>query len=1048
MEKLQPVVVKVKQFFNLVWEKIGAPIWDLVKQYAAQQWAQIKEIGRVIGVVWKWVWEKTAWARALASRAWTWVKNKLGIGEGAEGQDGILQWVQRKLDSAWGVLKAKLEPFTKQIVAVGAVIGGVALALSPAGPVLAVGAAVVGAVQGLRWIHAHWGKGDMIVQARLYIEKSLIPPLLSAANRLSAGVITLASTISSKLESFAAALTRAAGGLGGSLLRIAASAVQWIADQAVALASWAQQHLVNLSHSLTAALDKLQAFLRRMLALFGKLAHVIINIWSLPLLLAGELWNAIPACIRDPIVDFLGPIILRQIEIFQELARDNDAWQKTKADVGKIIRLVFKDHDLVGAVKATFYLILRVFNIPPDLLVTIARKAISAWEIVSKKPLEFIKNTVRALGHGFRLLWANFGAHLKYGLQGWLFGALAEKNISPPSSWTEPKAVFNFVLEVLGLSVNNMFELLKRRFDVRKVEKARVWFGRIAGALDWINKAIDTSKSPAENSRGLIDKAKEFGLSILTGIAEWVATKVAEELAMLAAAAAASAGLSEALDVVRRIYKAILTAVRWARRILDMANQALDSVLDIAGGAVVKAGATFEQIMHRGMPVVIGFLADQVGLGGIGTALSSVIGKLRDQVDAAILWVIDKIKAGLEALINLVKAGAKAVLNWWAEKRQMRLADGEQHTLRFARTGQSVRLMLASTEKPLQDHLKEAINGTELDDSAKDRARDALKFFTVNILPLTSMAPDPPTPALQSKIDALPDNLNQLAAKLMAIVDGTELPKEADWSFRGPSFSQVKKLSNRTSRGGADARSGMPEGWKLLRERGLTTSHGNWVRMHMISAAIGGPDDRANLLPAPTAVNSKVERDFEQPLKRILYGDIHESKARASRSLFRELTQRNAVIWVLTKTARFRDGYTEPSSKNLLYDGRTFPEIVYFAAGMHYPRNKTWHEDPAPLVQLEVKVPPPDFAVVYVPDMNDIGEIMLAEKTKISLGYARLIAKLRGGTPAVSPFKDARDFEERMTAVRGADRAPTPQLAAAVNAVIGAAERGEIKWRK
>ena len=80
-------------------------------------------------------------------------------------------------------------------------------------------------------------------------------------------------------------------------------------------------------------------------------------------------------------------------------------------------------------------------------------------------------------------------------------------------------------------------------------------------------------------------------MSILTGIAEWVAAKVAEELAIMAAAAAASGGLSEVVDIVRRIYKAILTAVRWARRILDMVNQTLDTVLDIAAGAVEKVGA-------------------------------------------------------------------------------------------------------------------------------------------------------------------------------------------------------------------------------------------------------------------------------------------------------------------------------------------------------------------------------------------------------------------------------------------------------------------------
>ena len=90
---------------------------------------------------------------------------------------------------------------------------------------------------------------------------------------------------------------------------------------------------------------------------------------------------------------------------------------------------------------------------------------------------------------------------------------------------------------------------------------------------------------------------------------------MAEELAILAAAAAASGGLSEIVDIARRIYKAMVSAKRWAGRILQMANETLDDIAAIARGAVEKAGVKFKDIMHKGMPVVIGFLADRVGLG-------------------------------------------------------------------------------------------------------------------------------------------------------------------------------------------------------------------------------------------------------------------------------------------------------------------------------------------------------------------------------------------------------------------------------------------------
>jgi hypothetical protein len=179
--------------------------------------------------------------------------------------------------------------------------------------VLAIGGTVVGAAQGLRWIAANWGKGSAIVQARAYLEKTLIPPLIGAANRLSAAMTRMAASISATLGALAATLNLAAGALATSVLRFAVSAVQWIASQAVALANWASNQLSGLSELLASALNRLKSILNQMLALLSKLGAVVLDIYGSPLLLGEKIWNLIPACIRDPIVDFIGPIILRQI---------------------------------------------------------------------------------------------------------------------------------------------------------------------------------------------------------------------------------------------------------------------------------------------------------------------------------------------------------------------------------------------------------------------------------------------------------------------------------------------------------------------------------------------------------------------------------------------------------------------------------------------------------------------------------------------------------------------------------------------------------------
>lgn len=671
VERVQPLIARAEAFFSGLWQTLGAPVWAWLQRVAAEQWQQLQQVAG-------WIWDRAAPVRQAAAAAWTWLKNRIGIGDGPEGRNGILQWVQARVGAAWERLSARLAPFRREIATTAAVIAGVAVLVSPAGPLVAAGALFAGAVQGLRWVRTHW-RGNVLVQARAYLQQTLLPGLVGLAQRIGAAMTGVATRLAAAVQRLADRMGALVGAVAGSALAFAVAAVQWVARQLELLAQWATLRLLALAGRLQVALEALQHTLQRVLHFLGRLGRVVVDIWGLPVLLAERVWNRIPACIRDPVVDFIVPIILRQIEIFRELARDNDAWQRTRKDIHELVRLVFKDHDLMGAVKATFRLVLRVFNVPVALAATVLRKAMAAWDQVMARPIAFIKNSVRAIGSGFRRLWLNLREHLAYGVEGWLFGELADKGIRAPARWSDPMQVFGFVLDVLGLSMDHLFDLMKKRFDEQKVEKLRRVYGHVRGAVAWVREAIDTSKTQAENTRGLVDKAQEFGKAVLAGVVEWIAGKVAQELALMAAAAAASAGLSQVLDVLRRIYRAIQSAVRYMARMLEMLNRVLDTVLDIVSGAIEKAGERLEAAMHTGMPVVIGFLANQVGLGGIGQALRDIVDTLRQKVDEALLWLIDRLKAGLDALIAGVRTAAQSLLQWWKKRIGFRAADGEQH---------------------------------------------------------------------------------------------------------------------------------------------------------------------------------------------------------------------------------------------------------------------------------------------------------------------------------------------------------------------------------
>jgi len=888
VEFLQPVVAKIQTFFSDIWEKFGTPIWEWIKKVAAKQWEKVQALA-------SWVWDKTEPIRKILAKAWTWIKNKLGIGEGPEGQNGILQWVQGKLGAAWDWVKAKLEPYKKEITTIAAVVGGLVLLFSPVGPFIVIGGLVYGVIQAVRWIKANWGKG--VVKVRDFVQKTLIPGLLKAANSVASKFTSVAAAIAGALNSFSAGMGRLVGAAAGSALSFVVKAAQWIADQVDSLAVWAREKLSDLVKWMRSAFDKLQTFGQHIMDFLAAVGRVVSDVYAIQGKILKKLWDMIPACIRDPVVDFLIPLIIRQIELFQELVRDNEAWQKTKADVMNILHLVFETHDLKGAVRAVFDLVLRVFNIPEDLLVTIKKKAVSAWDIVSKQPLAFIKNLIRSIGNGFSRLWKNLKSHVMFGLEGWLLGPLAEQGIHAPSSWTDPKAVFGFVLEVMGLSVDHIFELLKKRFDPDTIEKIRSVFGKVTAAWDWITKAIDTSKSPAENTNGLIDQAKGFAGSVFTGVAEWIVGKVAVEVAAYATAAAASAGVSAVLDAFRRIYKALLTAKRWMRQILDMVNQALDDVLAVAKGEIEVVGEKFEKLLHRGMPVVIGFLGDQVGLGGVSDKIRELVEDLRTKVDDAILWLIDKIKAGLQALAALAKAGVQALLKWWKSEEPIPTTDGTKHRIYLDGDENSARVMVASSPMDTAAAVQ-AVNSTSATADEKKEALELKKTVDDAVVKLvarnTFLKQEKLKPG--NRAETTDDQIQKqhtimrTAMKQFAILLGKTVfgeSKELSGTYKeAEKVLDATKVSFESANGkafrakadplSAKRKDGSPPsvapmGWIYIQEQGLTEKWPSYKQMHLINENFEGPGNTfENLVPGSHQNNADHLNTAETQIKKIV----------------------------------------------------------------------------------------------------------------------------------------------------------------------------------
>lgn len=456
----------------------------------------------------------------------------------------------------------------------------------------------------------------------------------------------------------------------------------------------------------------------------------------------------------------------------------------------------------------------------------------------------------------------------------------------------------------------------------------------------------------------------------------------------MAAAAAASGGLSEVVDIIRRIYKAILTAVRWARRVLDMVNQALDTVTDIATGAIEKVGAKFEQIMRRGMPVIIGFLADQVGLGGIGTALRGIVDKLREKVDQAILWLIDKVKAGIEALVGAVKAGVEAITDWWKARKHFTADDGEGHDLFFEGSEDGAQLMIKSEKKTAEQFLADYPDKT----TPEYQAAEAAFIKAKQIIYSPAKKDEAERTRRKEIVEKELSNISLAFAKLVQIPEEKDYEKcKVDYvatTGNKASRNTVTYLSDKPPAGSPPEAQGLDSktpGWDRIFKSGLTrpTQSDRWVQMHVVSERLGGQGKRNNLIAAPNSINTGPFLQLE--LKTASAAATKQKKVRT-------------VMWYDVKVS-----WRSTPHEN-------FAETISGQAGLHVWKGKKdkWKKIDTPVLASQATIPRPEFHEEGKISLNFSGKTDMA---KIISPYSlvKLIAENR-------PYKTNEEFVDKVSA--------------------------------
>ncbi|MFJ1635589.1 hypothetical protein ACIOHW_36360 [Streptomyces anulatus] len=331
-----------------------------------------------------------------------------------------------------------------------------------------------------------------------------------------------------------------------------------------------------------------------------------------------------------------------------------DLAQKYTAALNKIDEEIKKlqeaNKGLIDKAKDAIVGAIKTINELKNLLLGILAKAASAIMKIIKDPIGFLGNLVKAVGAGLNLFITNIADHLKTGVVSWLLGTAVKAGLDLPAKF-DLKGIIQLIGSMLGLTWDNIRTRVTRK-----------------GVPDEAMSAVETSVPVAKNlaAEGPAGAVKEIQAetgdlkaTILGKLTTYLIPTVLIAgitwiISLLNPASAFVRAVKGIIDIVTFI-------VTQGAQIADFVNAVLDAVIAIANGGQAGVPKLIETALATSIPLLIGFLAALLGIGGLANKVKSVFQSVSRPVTRAIDKIVDFItkkgKALWAKLKNKVRGG-------------------------------------------------------------------------------------------------------------------------------------------------------------------------------------------------------------------------------------------------------------------------------------------------------------------------------------------------------------------------------------------------------
>jgi hypothetical protein len=282
----------------------------------------------------------------------------------------------------------------------------------------------------------------------------------------------------------------------------------------------------------------------------------------------------------------------------------------------------------IGAVKGVIDTILKL----KDLLLGVLAKAAQAVTAIIKDPIGFLGKLVSAVGAGLKSFLANIASHLQKGLVSWLLGAAAKAGLQLPEKF-DLKGILLLIGSLLGLT----WSAIRGRIVQRGVPEQAMTAveSSVPVAQKIKNEGIggiweDIKEKVGDLKAGLLGKIAQYLIpTVLIAGITWI-------ISLLNPASAFVKACKAIIDIVTFI-------IERGAQIVTFVNAVLDAVIAIAGGGAGGVPGLIENALALSIPVLIGFLAALLGIGGLADKVKKLFQSLSKPVMKAVDWVVSKI---------------------------------------------------------------------------------------------------------------------------------------------------------------------------------------------------------------------------------------------------------------------------------------------------------------------------------------------------------------------------------------------------------------------